>query len=394
MNQKMKSPLALLLFLFSFSFASAQQLEMLEFKETTELSAAQYKEYDSNQNACALIKLGLIANDPVFEGSVVKSENKGGVYWLYVPQGTNRLTIQTSNYLPLRVEFEPVKSLFTYHMTVAPKQNGGGSSTPAQPTTATPATAPAGNVLPISIPALPSVNIGGQDVQQGGPVDFNMVLIKHGRFEMGATPEQQSNEKDETPVHYVTITRDYYIGETEVTQALWERIMGNNPSAYKSPNNPVENITYGDAFDFCRKLSQLTKKTFRLPTEAEWEYAARGAQNMTDTKFSGNNTAEEVGWYRINAGGHHHPVKEKKPNEAGLYDMSGNVWEICEDYKQDYTPGDKRDPVCTKRSDLRVRRGGAWECPSNEDLRVAFRRKMPEKDRNNATGLRIVMEVD
>ena len=248
-------------------------------------------------------------------------------------------------------------------MTVAPK---GGNPGPGPGPG--PGPEPQEGTITISIPALPSVNVGGQTVDQGGPVDFNMVLLKHGRFEMGATPEQNSSEKDETPVHYVTITRDYYIGETEVTQALWERIMGNNPSAYKSPNNPVENITYNDAFDFCRKLSQLTKKTFRLPTAA--------------------------GWHRINAGGHHHPVKEKKPNEAGLYDMSGNVWELCEDYKQDYTPGDKRDPVCLKRSDLRVRRGGAWECPSSEDLRVAFRRKMPEKDRNNATGLRIVMEAD
>ena len=327
----MKYQLLLLSLLLSFGFASAQQLEMIEFKETTELSAAQYREYDANQNACALIKLGLIANDPVFEGSVVKSENKGGVYWLYIPQGTTKLTIQSSNFLPLRVEFPPVKSLFTYHMTVAPK---GGNPGPGPGPG--PGPEPQEGTITISIPALPSVNVGGQTVDQGGPVDFNMVLLKHGRFEMGATPEQNSSEKDETPVHYVTITRDYYIGETEVTQALWERIMGNNPSAYKSPNNPVENITYNDAFDFCRKLSQLTKKTFRLPTEAEW----------------------------------------------------------CEDYKQDYTPGDKRDPVCLKRSDLRVRRGGAWECPSSEDLRVAFRRKMPEKDRNNATGLRIVMEAD
>ena len=392
MNQKMKSQLALSLFLFFFSFASAQQLEMIEFKESPELSAAQYKEYDANQNACAFIKLGLIANDPVFEGSVVKSENKGGVYWLYVPQGTNRLTIQTSNYLPLRVEFEPVKSLFTYHMTVAPKQAGGGQQgATAQPTA--PAAAGEG-ILPISIPALPSVNIGGEAVQQSGPVNFNMVLLKHGKYQMGATPEQNSQEKDETPVHYVSISKDFYMGETEVTQALWERIMGNNPSEFKNPNNPVENISYHDAMEFCLKLSQLTKKTFRLPTEAEWEYAARGAEDRKTTKYAGHDTAEEVGWYGINSGGHPHEVKTKKPNEAGLYDMSGNVWEICQDYKQDYKPGDAIDPVCTKRSDLRVRRGGCWQSQDVNNLRVAYRRKLPENDRNNETGLRIVMEID
>lgn len=388
----MKSLLSLLLFLCLSSYACAQQLEMIEFQETPELSAAQYKEYDSNQNACALIKLGLIANDPVFEGSVVKSENKGGVYWLYVPQGTNKLTIQTSNYLPLRVEFEPVKSLFTYHMTVAPKQASGGAA-PTQQTATTPAATGAA-LLPISIPALPAVSIGGQATQQNGPVDFNMVRLRHDRFEMGATPEQNSIEKDETPVHYVTITEDFYIGETEVTQALWERIMGTNPSAYKGPNNPVENITYRDANEFCLKLSQLTGKKFRLPTEAEWEYAARGAEKRTSTMYSGNNTAEEVGWSGINSGGHHHEVKAKKPNEAGLYDMSGNVWEICEDYKQDYSAGDAVDPVCRKKSDLRVRRGGSFEDRDSNNLRVAFRRKLPERESNKATGLRIVMEAD
>ena len=392
MNQKMKSLSALSFFLFFFSFASAQQLEVIEpLTETTELSAAQHKEYDANGNPCALIKLGLIANDPVFEGSVIKSDYNGGVYWIYLPQGTNKLTIQTSNYLPLRLEFEPVKSLFTYHMAVGPKSGGGNSGNAGG---AAAPVAAGSDILPISIPALPSVNIGGEAVQQSGPVNFNMVRIKHGKYQMGATSEQNSQEKDETPVHYVTISKDYYIGETEVTQALWERIMGTNPSAHQNPNNPVENISYNDALEFCLKLSQLTKKTFRLPTEAEWEYAARGAQNRTDTRYAGNNTAEEVGWYALNSGNHPHEVKTKKPNEAGLYDMSGNVWEICEDYKQDYSAGDAVDPVCRKRSELRVRRGGCWGSQDVNNLRVAYRRKLPEKERNDETGLRIVMEVE
>ena len=307
---------------------NAQELEMIEFNETSELSAAQFKEYDANGNACALVKLGLVANDPVFEGDVVKSENKGGVYWLYLPQGTDKLTIQTSNFLPLRLQFDPVKSLFTYHMTVAPKGAGDEAAEGDLPV----------EYLTINVP----------DDATGVPL--TLVKVLSGRFQMGATKEQQSEEKDEQPVRWINLTNDFYIGETEVTQALWEKVMGENPSLFKNPSNPVENISWLDAIKFVQALSNVTGRKFRLPTEAEWEYAARGGQNLKPTKFSGSNTVGEVGWYMKNSNSRPHPVKSKKPNEIGLYDMSGNVWEYCQDFKGSYDKLPKTNPLDTKRT--------------------------------------------
>lgn len=348
---------------------SAQELEMIEFEETPELSAAQFKEYDANGNACALVKLGLVANDPVFEGDVVKSENKGGVYWLYLPQGTDKLTIQTSNYLPLRLQFDPVKSLFTYHMTVAPKGAGDGANDGDLPV----------ETLVVNVP----------DDATGVPV--TLVKVLSGRFKMGATDDQGSQEKDELPTRWITISKDFYIGETEVTQALWERVMGSNPSLFKNPDNPVENITWIDAARFVKNLSNMTGLKFRLPTEAEWEYAARGGQNLKPTKFSGSDNPAEVGWNAKNSNSRPHTVKSKKPNEIGLYDMSGNVWEYCQDYKGNYKDLPKTDPVNNDRSGNHVRRGGSW-MDGDESLRVAYRRRAPEREADSTNGLRIVLE--
>lgn len=349
---------------------NAQELEMIEFNETSELSAAQFKEYDANGNACALVKLGLVANDPVFEGDVVKSENKGGIYWLYLPQGTDKLTIQTSNFLPLRLQFDPVKSLFTYHMTVAPKGAGDEAAEGDLPV----------EYLTINVP----------DDATGVPL--TLVKVLSGRFQMGATKEQQSEEKDEQPVRWINLTNDFYIGETEVTQALWEKVMGENPSLFKNPSNPVENISWLDAIKFVQALSNVTGRKFRLPTEAEWEYAARGGQNLKPTKFSGSNTVGEVGWYMKNSNSRPHPVKSKKPNEIGLYDMSGNVWEYCQDFKGSYDKLPKTNPLDTKRTENRVRRGGSWMDNSADALRCAYRRRITEREKDSINGLRVVME--
>ncbi len=351
--------------------ASAQELEMIEFNETSELSAAQFKEYDANGNACALVKLGLVADNPVFEGDVVKSENKGGVYWLYLPQGTDKLTIQTSDHLPLRLQFEPVKSLFTYHMTVAPK---GGS-----------ADGSASSDLPVE-----KLTINVPDDATGVPL--TLVKVLSGRFKMGATPEQKSEEKDEQPVRWISLTNDFYIGETEVTQALWEKVMGENPSLFKNPDNPVENISWTDAVKFVQALSNVTGRKFRLPTEAEWEYAARGGQNLKPSKFAGSDQAADVAWYMKNSNSRPHPVKAKQPNEIGLYDMSGNVWEFCQDFKGSYDKLPKTNPVDTKRAENRVRRGGSWIDESTESLRCAYRRRISERERDSINGLRVVME--
>lgn len=243
-------------------------------------------------------------------------------------------------------------------------------------------------------------NIGDESVE-----GFYMVLVKNGYFKMGATHEQLNPDKDEMPTHMVFISKDFYIGETEVTQNLWEYVMGENPSKIKdsSSNLPVDNITWEDAQTFCKNLSRLTKRKFRLPTEAEWEYAARGGHKAEEqTIYSGSNDLNEVGWYDGNSNYRSHPVKTKKPNALGLYDMSGNVYEICQDSKEKYDKDGKEetDPMVNSGNDTpKIRRGGAWSEPSKSE-RVSFRRKMDfdkgknAHEANSNTGMRLVMEID
>ena len=191
-------------------------------------------------------------------------------------------------------------------------------------------------------------------------VSFQMVEVRGGTFTMGATPEQGADAwSDEKPAHKVTLS-DYYIGKTEVTQALWETVMGNNPSWFKGENLPVEKISWNDCKEFISKLNALTGKTFRMPTEAEWEYAARGGSKSRGYTYSGSNRLDDVAWYMDNSGGKTHEVGYKRPNELGLYDMSGNVWEWCSDWFGDYSSSAQNNPKGPDSGTGRVRRGGSW----------------------------------
>ena len=193
-------------------------------------------------------------------------------------------------------------------------------------------------------------------------VEFKMIKVEGGTFSMGATSEQTNYGNDEKPVHSVTLS-DYYIGETEVTQELWQAVMGSNPSYFKGNNQrPVESVSWNDCQEFIKKLNQLTGKEFRLPTEAEWEYAARGGKYSKDYvyKYSGSNNADEVAWYDDNSGGKTHPIKTKKANELGLYDMSGNVWEWCDDWYGRYQSYSQTNPTGPSEGEYGVFRGGSW----------------------------------
>ncbi len=191
-------------------------------------------------------------------------------------------------------------------------------------------------------------------------VSFTMRLVEGGTFQMGATSEQGSDaDRDEKPVHSVTLS-DYYIGETEVTQALWKAVMGSNPSNFKGDNLPVEQVSWNDCQKFIRKLNQKTGKNFRLPTEAEWEYAARGGKKSKGYKYAGSNSIGNIAWYDVNSGSKTHPVKGKAANELGLYDMSGNVWEWCQDWYRDYSSGSLSNPTGPSTGSYRVLRGGGW----------------------------------
>ena len=183
---------------------------------------------------------------------------------------------------------------------------------------------------------------------------------------------------DEKPVHSVTLN-DYYIGETEVTQELWEAVMGSNPSVFKGSKKPVEMVSWNNCQEFIMKLNRLTGRDFRLPTEAEWEYAARGGNKSQGYKYSGSNTIDDVAWYDENSLSTH-PVGTKAPNELGLYDMSGNVWEWCSDWYGDYSSSSQTNPTGSSSGSGRVLRGGSW-CRDAQCCRVAFRD-------NNALGLR------
>ena len=225
-----------------------------------------------------------------------------------------------------------------------------------------------------------------------GGVNFTMVYVQGGTFTMGCTSEQGHDcYSNEEPAHSVTLS-DYYIGETEVTQALWTAVMGRNPSHRKGRNKPVESVSWNAAQEFCRKLSQQTGRTFRLPTEAEWEYAARGGNKSQRYKYSGSNTLSSVAWYgeSKNSKTHPHPVKEKWPNELGLYDMSGNVWEWCQDLEGDYRGYSQTNPTGSSSGDSRVMRGGC-SCSNAVGCRVASRAGNVPFFSWNFFGLRVVL---
>ena len=222
-------------------------------------------------------------------------------------------------------------------------------------------------------------------------VSFEMVYVEGGTFDMGATTEQGSDaESDEYPVHSVTLS-DYYIGKCEVTQELWEAVMGSNPSRFKGAQNPVENVSWNDCQEFVSMLNSLTGRTFRLPTEAEWEYAARGGKKSSHCKYSGSNNIFDVAWYHDNSRGKTHAVGTKSPNELGIYDMSGNVYEWCSDWYGDYSAGAQTNPQGPSWGSSRVLRGGCWN-HSARDCRVSYRHNSGAYNYSgNDNGLRLVL---
>lgn len=223
-------------------------------------------------------------------------------------------------------------------------------------------------------------------------VSFTMIAVKNGDFTMGATSEQEDDaESDEKPIHNVTLN-SYYLGETEVTRALWKAVMGDYNCSVDEGDLPVNHVDWSTCQEFIRRLNQLTGKNFRLPTEAEWEYAARGGNKSKGYKYSGSNNLEQVAWYEGNSDGKTHPVKTKKANELGLYDMSGNVWEWCSDWYGEYSDTPQFIPQGATSGVARVRRGGCWyNC--SEDCRVSYRfNGTPSSNTNTqACGLRLAL---
>ena len=228
---------------------------------------------------------------------------------------------------------------------------------------------------------------------QVGNVQFEMVHVEGGTFRMGATEEQGEDAyDDENPVHRVTLS-SYLIGKHEVTQALWEEVMGSNPSYNKQGGDyPVEHVSWFDCREFIEKLNARTGMQFRLPTEAEWEYAARGGNRGKGYKYAGGDNLDEVGWFIDNSGNLTHPVGRKKPNELGLYDMSGNVWEWCQDWYGAYSSEAQADPAGPQSGCYRVLRGGGrWNIARR--CRVSGRNYDDPGNGDGDYGLRLVLSL-
>jgi formylglycine-generating enzyme required for sulfatase activity len=241
--------------------------------------------------------------------------------------------------------------------------------------------------------------------------DLGMVFqpVPAGSFQMGTDVPKVPRSDDEKPQHGVRISQPYWLGNTEITQGQWQAVMGNNPSYVKGVDFPVEMVTWNDAISFCTKLTEREQSAgrlpvgyvYRLPTEAEWEYAARGGRKSKGYEYSGSNNLDDVGWYAKNSGNiskrdvldttlKSHPVGRKKPNELGLYDMSGNVEEWCHDWGGKYPPGSVTDPRGAQSGAGRITRGGSWW---GEDAfcRSADRNERSPSTRDNRLGFRVCL---
>jgi formylglycine-generating enzyme required for sulfatase activity len=182
------------------------------------------------------------------------------------------------------------------------------------------------------------------------------------------------------------------MGKYEVTQAQWERIMGDNPSRSKGDNLPVENVNCEDVQEFISRLNAATGKQYRLPTEAEWEYAAHGGNKSQGYIYSGSNDLNEVGWFFEDSNSQTHPVGTKAANELGLYDMSGNVWEWCNDWGDNYSSSQQQDPMGASSGSDRVFRGGSW-LNTAEHCRVSYRFNYAPSHRHSYLGFRLALPL-
>jgi formylglycine-generating enzyme required for sulfatase activity len=237
--------------------------------------------------------------------------------------------------------------------------------------------------LPEPKRAGPAIHVAERPPRAGAtkvnPTDgLTYVWIAPGTFQMGCSPGDGECYDDEKPAHHVTITRGYWMGQTAVTQEAYERVTGKNPSRFKGARLPVENVNWEEARSYCEAVGM------RLPTEAEWEYAARAG--ATGSRYG---ELDRIAWYDGNSGGKTHPVGEKEPNAWGLYDVLGNVWEWVSDWDANYQAGSQNDPAGPASGKQRVLRGGSWYNYAR-NARASLRNGVEPEYRNDNIGLRCV----
>lgn len=232
-------------------------------------------------------------------------------------------------------------------------------------------------------------------------VKFKMVTVKGGTFMMGSNASDVN--KDQRPAHKVTVS-DFSIGQLEVTQVLWRAVMSDDPSEFSGKNLPVDNVTWEECQRFVTILNQIMhetgqltpKQNFHLPTEAQWEFAARGGNNSKGYKYAGSNDISAVAWTRANAGDKTHSVASKTPNELGLYDMSGNVWEWVQDWYAPYSASEQTDPInsADKKSGRVIKRGGSWYYAQEERFTPSFRYGYYTDVTDSSIGMRLCLSRD
>lgn len=394
---------------------------------------------DQNGQKCALLRIQTTEKGFTFDVGVLGiqkvDDSKVGEIWVYVPAGVRRITLRHQQLGTLKDYTFPINiaSARTYNMqlTTAHVETIVRPNVTQQYVRPITITAPEGadiyidnqkvattryegnlaygdhtiyatqagektdvRTLNVSMGsgALQAINLAFMKAKTFtvNGVQFTMMPVEAGTFTMGATPEMKNPWNNEKPTHQVTLTNNYYIGQTEVTQALWKAVMGRKPSRFKGDNRPVEQVSWKDCQKFITKLNSLTGQKFRLPTEAEWEYAARGGKKSKGYQYSGSNNLDEVAWYGDNSSSHTHDVATKQPNELGVYDMSGNVWEWCQDWKGSYSSTSQTNPTGATGVLRRVCRGGSWNFGARS-CRSSIRYGYSPNDAYDTLGLRLVL---
>lgn len=381
----MKKFYLILLSVFAFlNTAMAQELKVKSFGVAiNDLSASVETVPDKNGDPCALVKILLVDSIAKVEGFVLKTKSVSPTEkWVYLSNGAKEVRIMPTHYKPINVYFpdfgvKGVEGKRTYILDLD-GSNFASVSVPISLQSAKPMSTPSGTV--ITIPVKDGISI-------------EMVKVEAGSFNMGALYDEDDivqkylGHSGDNEAHRVILTKNYFIGKYEVTQALWKVVMGGK--TYGDNNEPKGFVSWKDCQKFISKLNILTGKQFRLPTEAEWEYAARGGKKSCGYKYSGGNSLYEVAWSKGNSGSYR-VVGTRKPNELGIYDMSGNVSEWCYDWYGSYSSLPQANPTGADSGSYRVMRGGSFAY-GEAQCEPSTRSYKDPNSRNYSFGFRLVL---
>ena len=380
-----------LLFIFSILLCLgiySQELKVKSFSlAATDISAQTQQRKDLNDEPCALVKVQFVGDILNVKGNVILPLLKEDYEtWVYLTHGSRQMQVTAKNYLPLMIKFadycvESVEKNRTYVLVLSQVGTSSNQTDVSSAVSSSP-------VQRLTAPSTISKDVITIPVKDG--ISIDMVKVEAGTFMMGATSEMKNPYDNEKPLHQVTLTNDYYMGKYEVTQALWEAVMGWNSSEFNDDNLPVNSVSWKDCQKFISKLNKMTGKKFRLPTEAEWEYAARGGKKSRGYQYSGNSNISDVAWYDGNSGSKPHPVGTKQANELGIYDMSGNVYEWCSDWYGSYSSSSQTNPTGADSGLGRVVRGGSWY-DNARGCRLSYRGSITPFYRGNDLGLRLAL---